>query len=752
MTRSPPPTAATRWPAAPDQITAAGHLVAAVGGAGADTLTGGAGTDTLYSADFGPGGFSAVDDIGLEHDRLSGGGGDDTLAIGYGDDADGGAGTDTLRMVLTGATRAVSLDTAAIVSGGPYNFAGGVIQNIETVLSIRGTDFADSYSLGTQPGLLSLDAGGGDDTITSHGSATSILGGAGDDRLISGSGADSFDGGSGIDTIDYSAAAAGVSVNMKTGAGAGGDTFTHVEAAVGSAFADTLVGTAAGAMLSGGAGDDRLEIGARDVATLGAGADLVFVTPGTHSGAQAGAIVTVTDWTVDDHLQFGATTGAYTEISAASFTAAAQAAEAQENAGYNFVAVQVQSDVYLFGSPIGRLHFDDAVRLVGTTLDTVSAANVGLPGPLEAPVTPSPPPPPPASVEPTLPAAPSAGIGGGAWTIAGDADHAHLRYVLDAVITAASTTHVQASIGDVSLTLDGFGFATDASGHLSGGTATSMTYSYGAAHGGPFLLSFTGEQVPLGTLATFALNDDINYFFLNVLPGGDRISGSSGADVLRGYDGDDVLIGGGGADTLGGGFGNDVLYAEASPGLASAAGGGTYLRGDSGDDYIIGSRGFDDANGNMGNDTISTGAGDDYSVGGQGSDLLFGDAGNDIVWGNLGNDTCVGGEGNDQVRGGQGDDVLYGGAGNDFISGDRGNDTETGGAGADIFHTSQDAGIDRVLDFRLSEGDRVQLDPGTTYTLAQVGDDAVIDLGGGNQMILVGVSTLSLTPGWIFGA
>jgi len=57
-----------------------------------------------------------------------------------------------------------------------------------------------------------------------------------------------------------------------------------------------------------------------------------------------------------------------------------------------------------------------------------------------------------------------------------------------------------------------------------------------------------------------------------------------------------------------------------------------------------------------------------------------------------------------------------------------------------------------VLDFNIGEGDRVMLDPGTTYTLSQAGADTVIDMGGGNQMILVGVQMATLTPGWIFGA
>jgi Ca2+-binding RTX toxin-like protein len=229
----------------------------------------------------------------------------------------------------------------------------------------------------------------------------------------------------------------------------------------------------------------------------------------------------------------------------------------------------------------------------------------------------------------------------------------------------------------------------------------------------------------------------------DTLSGFENASGSVFGDTLNGSAGANVLSGGAGGDSISARAGNDTI---------DGGDGQNYLRGDEGDDSIAGGSGFDDANGNMGNDTIHGNGGDDYSVGGKDNDLLFGDAGDDIVWGNLGNDTLDGGDGNDQVRGGQGDDSLAGGAGNDFISGDRGNDTETGGTGADIFHGSQDAGVDRVLDFHLSEGDRVQLDPGTTFTVSQVGADTIIDMGSGNQMILVGVSMATLTGNWIFGA
>jgi hypothetical protein len=48
----------------------------------------------------------------------------------------------------------------------------------------------------------------------------------------------------------------------------------------------------------------------------------------------------------------------------------------------------------------------------------------------------------------------------------------------------------------------------------------------------------------------------------------------------------------------------------------------------------------------------------------------------------------------------------------------------------------------------------VELDPGTTFSVSQVGADTVIDMGaiGGspNQVILVGVSMSSLTASTIF--
>ena len=229
----------------------------------------------------------------------------------------------------------------------------------------------------------------------------------------------------------------------------------------------------------------------------------------------------------------------------------------------------------------------------------------------------------------------------------------------------------------------------------------------------------------------------------------DSFVGSSLDDLIRGFAGSDTLNSGAGADFADGGDGDDQVFAGAGNDTIVDPGGANYLRGDEGDDFIAGGANFDDINGNMGNDTASGGPGDDWVVGGKDDDLIFGDDGGDLVYGNLGNDTCDGGNGADTIRGGQQNDSLSGGGGNDFVSGDRGDDTMTGGMGADIFHSSSDAGVDRVLDFNVAQGDRVQLDPGTTFTIAQVGADTVVTMSAGS-VILVGVSMSVLTAASVF--
>jgi Ca2+-binding RTX toxin-like protein len=312
---------------------------------------------------------------------------------------------------------------------------------------------------------------------------------------------------------------------------------------------------------------------------------------------------------------------------------------------------------------------------------------------------------------------------------------------------ATATSFVINSTGETDQFF-GSGFAFAAAAFPVSGTITEVVDTTAGVQN----FDISGISLPTATLATWISTDDSTTAKLTIFGGSDVINGSDSRDLLRGYGGDDTMNGAGGDDFVDGGDGNNIIHGGLGNDVIVVSSGVNYLRGDEGDDQILGGIAFDDINGNMGNDTLAGGVGDDWVVGGKDNDSQSGDDGDDIVWGNLGNDTLDGGAGNDQVRGGQGDDILFGGPGNDFISGDRGNDTETGGTGTDIFHTFSGAGLDKVLDFNLAEGDRVMLDPGTTFTVSQVGADTVIDMGNGDQMILVGVQMATLTGSWIFGA
>ncbi|MDX1976087.1 MAG: CARDB domain-containing protein [Pseudanabaenaceae cyanobacterium bins.68] len=148
---------------------------------------------------------------------------------------------------------------------------------------------------------------------------------------------------------------------------------------------------------------------------------------------------------------------------------------------------------------------------------------------------------------------------------------------------------------------------------------------------------------------------------------------------------------------------------------------GRAVLGLSGNDFINGTEQSDRVFGNLGLDSIFGAGGNDQLFGGAASDSLDGGAGNDTLFGNVDNDTLIGGRGNDILHGGQGNDVLTGGEGDDLLVGDRGLDFMTGGTGADIFGlrgfgtaTADITQADIILDFQVTEGDRIGLD-GTPF-------------------------------------
>lgn len=200
-----------------------------------DIVTGNASTNVLIG--------------GAGNDSLSGYGGNDQITGGTGADIiDGGTGEDTAFYDQSDA--AVSIDlTAGTASGG--HATGDVLRNIENLF---GSNFDDTL-IGN--GLANALIGSlGADTLSGLG---------GNDRIDGGQGADVMDGGDGNDTLYYTGSAAGVNINLGTGAASGGDAdgdvFVNFENVIGSNFNDVLTGDDSANVIEGGAGADTLDGG-----------------------------------------------------------------------------------------------------------------------------------------------------------------------------------------------------------------------------------------------------------------------------------------------------------------------------------------------------------------------------------------------------------------------------------------------------------------------------------------------------------
>lgn len=202
----------------------------------------------------------------------------------------------------------------------------------------------------------------------------------------------------------------------------------------------------------------------------------------------------------------------------------------------------------------------------------------------------------------------------------------------------------------------------------------------------------------------------------SALAGPVDLLGSGVPNHLTGAAGGDTISSGGGGDTVTGGLGDDVLDGgntffgtmETHPtGIAGvfvnvAA---TYDLVDYSDapTGVVVDLNVSLQHTSLGNDQISNFEG---VIGSQFSDTLVASKGQQAL-DFLGNPNGL--FSGSRLYGGAGDDQLFGSAANDTLSGGSGADTVQGGAGADLFVLTPDGSTDRVVDFNLGEGDRVQL-------------------------------------------
>ena len=272
-------------------IDLAGTGIEAVG------ITSGSGDDTLFG-----GAFADVIDAGEGSNRVSGQGGDDTLAGGgtirggSGDDTvsgfrgsrdriDAGEGRDLYVYDLTLNSPAQTIDLSGFDPGGVNRItdAGGArdfVSGAEGVGITAGSD-NDSLTLGAGDDVLdggfgsdTIFAGNGDDVLANFAAGYPSFGLPGEFLDLD----DVFDGGAGIDTLDYSDGVRALTIRLARhsaeAANIGEDTVRRFEIVLGGFHHDFIAGDEKANTLAGGGGDDRLFGGdGDDVLIGGAGGD-----------------------------------------------------------------------------------------------------------------------------------------------------------------------------------------------------------------------------------------------------------------------------------------------------------------------------------------------------------------------------------------------------------------------------------------------------------------------------------------------
>nr|WP_286209090.1 Ig-like domain-containing protein [Azospirillum sp. A1-3] len=229
----------------------------------------------------------------------------------------------------------------------------------------------------------------------------------------------------------------------------------------------------------------------------------------------------------------------------------------------------------------------------------------------------------------------------------------------------------------------------------------------------------------------------------------DTLHGGGGDDFIGSKTGNDVLYGDDGNDTVKGGEDNDMLYGGGDNDLVVGNTGQDVLFGNMGQDTLYGGRDNDELHGGRDSDQLFGDNESDQLFGEQGDDALFGNTGQDVLFGNMGQDTLYGGRDSDELHGGRDDDWLFGDNGNDTLWGDLGADTLSGGAGTDLFAFAAGSGRDVITDFNASEGDRIGLTAGRTYSIrADTAGNAVIVFTQDDEVTLKGIATSQVSAAW----
>ncbi|AIF49855.1 matrixin family metalloprotease [Pelosinus sp. UFO1] len=707
------------------------------GGKGADSIYGGNGNDTIVfhadnalvdggtgvniltaapsatgvSIDLTNGAFSNIQQvIGSNYnDVIKGTSGNDIISSGNGDDIiDGGAGIDTIDAGAGNDTVKyyTSYDPTKIKGGAGIDTLDASAQATGLTINLT-TQFTDFENLITTAN---------NDILTGNALANVIDGGGGDDTIDAGAGNDTvkyyasytpskIKGGLGIDTLDASAQASGVNIDLNT-------QFTDFENIVGGTGADVLTGNALANTLVGGAGNDTLDGGAGDDYLDGSiGGDKIYGGAGNDT-----IVFDSADVLVDGGLGVDIVTAA---------------------SSASGVTIDLNSSMFTnIEKFVGSNYNDTLIGTAGADNLSGGAGDDIIDG------------------------------GGGNDIIDGGAGNDTIKYYTSIVPTnikggAGIDTLDASSLSSTVINLNQFPdieniIATSGNDTLTGNALANVidggggddTIDAGAGNDTvKYYASYTPSQIKGGlgidTLDASAQTTGVTFNLGTQFTDFENITGGLGDDVLTGTIGVNTLIGGAGNDIIDGKGGSDIIIAGDGDDIVKyySTLTATSVKGGNGIDTLDASalttavninlatqfKDFENITGGSGNDTLTGNDQTNILIGGDGNDYIDGGKGADSIYGGNGNDTMVFHAGNALVDGGTGvniltaapsatgvsidltngvfsniqqvigsnyNDVIKGTSGNDIISSGNGDDIIDGGAGIDTIDAG--AGNDTV--------------------------------------------------------
>jgi len=749
-----------------DTIDASGLLASSAqlkidGGGGNDTIVGGQGNDLLIGGD--------------GNDFVKGGRGDDTALLGAGDDrflwnpgegsdvVEGQAGFDT--MDFNGSAANENIDIAA--NGGRVRFfrdIANITMDLNDVehIAFKALAGADNITLhdvsGTDLQQLTLDLAGSADPNAGDGQADRVTlqdGNSGEQISVLGSNGNiavvglpafvainhieaadtlTIEGQGGDDLISASSLAAG-QLSLVIDGGAGDDTL------IGSQGADRLIGGDGDDFVTGGRGDD--------VALLGAGNDSFTWAPGEGSDiveGQAG----------NDALLFaGANISENIDLSANG----ERARFFRDIATITMDLNEVENVSFKAFGGADKIHIGD---MTGTDVHRVELSLIGGSGQASD------------GQQDSI-------------AVDGTAGADQIAVATSNLLTTVSGLPAQVQITGADAGLDQLQLQAGAGDDTINASALKAGLFQFSANGGlgsDLFVGSAGDDVFTGgrgnDVGLMGAGDD--RFVWNPGDGNDVVEGQAGFDTMF-FNGAniseniDIAANGGRVrffrdvatvtmddndveridfNALGGSDHiavNDLSGTDQQIVALNLAG---TLGGSSGD----GSADTVDVHGTQGDDVaVLSGSGGSLLVNGLASQVSIehGEAGLDVLRMVMGGgddviDASGVGAGSMGLRleGGAGDDVLIGSAGNDILDGGDGDDVLLGGGGDDIFLNGEvviqgfqaGAGTQDRIDLRSLGGVDFSW---VTAHLQDVGGDAHLDLGNGDEMVLAGVQVAQLS-------